>query len=63
MKHVCLCVLLFADRFDLFNEKYDVAGSSDLRSIFLSINNDIHGRYLAEVPAAMGMLPSSYRGG
>ena len=49
-------VPLSADRFDLFNEKYDVAGSADLRSIFLSYYNDIEGSYLAEVPAALRLL-------
>ena len=44
-----LCPCLCADRFGLFNGKYDMAGSSDLRRIFLSYYNDINGRYMAEV--------------
>ena len=56
---VCVSAPRFADRFDLFNEKYDVAGSADLRSIFLSYYNDINGSYLAEVPAAL-RLPLPY---
>jgi AMP deaminase len=41
-------VTLF-DRFDLFNAKYDPAGSEDLKTIFLSFKNDVKGRYLAEL--------------
>lgn len=37
------------DRFDLFNDKYAPGGSRDLKSIFLSIENDVKGRYLAEL--------------
>lgn len=36
-------------RFDKFNLKYNPVGESRLRTIFLKTNNDIDGRYLAEI--------------
>ncbi|KAI9889161.1 MAG: AMP deaminase [Vezdaea aestivalis] len=36
-------------RFDKFNLKYNPIGESRLRNIFLKTDNDIRGRYLAEV--------------
>ena len=36
-------------RFDKFNLKYNPVGESRLRTIFLKTDNDIKGRYLAEV--------------
>ncbi|KAI9652509.1 MAG: AMP deaminase [Trizodia sp. TS-e1964] len=36
-------------RFDKFNLKYNPIGESRLRTIFLKTNNDINGRYLAEI--------------
>ena len=37
------------DRFDRFNAKYNPAGNSSLREIFLKSENDIKGRYFAEL--------------
>ena len=36
-------------RFDKFNLKYNPVGESRLRTIFLKTDNDIQGRYLAEI--------------
>lgn len=36
-------------RFDRFNLKYNPAGQSRLREIFLKTDNFIRGRYLAEI--------------
>ena len=36
-------------RFDKFNLKYNPVGESRLRTIFLKTDNDIRGRYLAEI--------------
>jgi AMP deaminase len=36
-------------RFDKFNLKYNPVGESRLRTIFLKTDNDIEGRYLAEI--------------
>ena len=36
-------------RFDKFNLKYNPVGESRLRTIFLKTDNDINGRYLAEI--------------
>lgn len=36
-------------RFDRFNDKYNPAGAKSLRSVFLKTENDIGGRYLAEL--------------
>ena len=37
------------DRFDLFNAKYKIAGSSDLKEAFLSYANDAKGIHLANI--------------
>ncbi len=37
------------DRFDLFNAKYKLAGSSDLKEVFLGYANDCKGRHLAAI--------------
>ena len=37
------------NRFDRFNAKYNPAGNSSLRTIFLKAENDIEGRYFAEL--------------
>ena len=37
------------DRFDLFNAKYKIAGSSDLKEAFLSYANDAKGKHLANI--------------
>ena len=37
------------DRFDRFNAKYNPAGNSSLREIFLKSENDLKGRYFAEL--------------
>ena len=37
------------DRFDLFNAKYKIAGSSDLKEAFLSYANDANGKHLANI--------------
>lgn len=36
-------------RFDKFNLKYNPVGESRLRNIFLTIDNHIQGKYLAEL--------------
>lgn len=36
-------------RFDKFNSKYNPAGDSSLRQIFLKTDNYMEGRYLAEI--------------
>ena len=36
-------------RFDRFNLKYNPAGQSRLREIFLKTDNYLNGRYLAEI--------------
>lgn len=40
-------------RFDKFNLKYNPVGESRLRTIFLKTDNDIKGRYLAEITKGM----------
>ena len=47
-------------RFDRFNLKYNPAGQSRLREIFLKTDNHIQGRYLAEMTKeVMGDLTAS----
>jgi hypothetical protein len=46
-------------RFDKFNLKYNPVGESRLRRIFLKTDNDIKGRYLAEI--TKGWYSYSYR--
>merc|ERR1719145_85083 len=36
-------------RFDNFNDSYNPFGAPDLRTVFLKTNNDIGGRYFAEI--------------
>lgn len=43
-------------RFDKFNLKYNPVGESRLRTIFLKTDNDIRGRYLAEITKGMRNL-------
>ena len=36
-------------RFDRFNKKYNPLGYTELRNIFLKIDNFLNGRYIAEM--------------
>ena len=40
-------------RFDIFNNKYNIAGQPELRNIFLKTSNFLKGRYLAELTKKM----------
>lgn len=43
-------------RFDKFNLKYNPVGESRLRTIFLKTDNDIKGRYLAEITKGLCLM-------
>ena len=37
------------NRFDLFNNKYNVAGNAGLRKVFLKTNNLVNGKYFGQL--------------